>query len=280
MILVYGPMAGVSVGKLLMGAFIPGIILALMYIVYVLIICYLKPEKGPGISDEDEIIPLKRKLKLFAVSVLPVGTLILAVLGSIFFGLTAPTEAAALGCFGSLLLSLLYRSLTLEKLKGIIYQTVKVSSMVFLVVVGAKIYTSVFMRLGCSRVVENLIMALPVPDWGVLLLMFLIVFIMGAFIDWIGILMIVVPLFTPIAANLGVDAIWFAMMIIIVMQTSFLTPPFAYSIFYLKGIAPPEVTTWDIYRGVFPFILIQLLGVILFYNFPQIILFLPNMMVK
>jgi TRAP-type mannitol/chloroaromatic compound transport system permease large subunit len=144
--------------------------------------------------------------------------------------------------------------------------------------IGASFFTTVFIHLGGGTLITNLVLGLPFPDWGITLAMFIIVFIMGAFLDWIGILMIVVPLFTPIAAALGLNPIWFAMMVIVIMQTSFLTPPFAYSIFYLKGIAPPEVQTADIYRGVIPFILLQFIGIALLAIFPQLILWLPSLM--
>ncbi len=281
LILIYGPMAGLSVGKLFMGAFIPGLTLSAMYILYIVIRCKINPELGPGMRAEDEVkIGTWKKIKLFCTSVLPVGILILSVLGSIFFGLAAATEAAAIGCAGALILAVAYKSLNRENIKSIIHQTVKVCSMVYLVIVGASVYTGVFLRLGCSEVVKNMVVGLPLPSWGIIFCMFLIVFLLGMFIDWIGIIMIVVPLFTPIAATLGYNEIWFAMMIMIVMQTSFLTPPFAYSIFYLKGIAPPEITTWDIYKGVVPFIIIQIIGVILFAAFPQFILWLPSLMVR
>ncbi len=280
LILLYGPMAGISVGRLFMAAFVPGILLAIFYVIYILVLCKLKPERGPGLPPGTIEVSAKDKLILFATSVLPVGILILAVLGSIFFGVAAPTEAAGIGSFAAVLLALAYKSLSWESVKEIVFRTTKVCSMVFFVVVGAAIYTGVFLRLGGGRVVSNLVLNMPLPDWGIIIFMLFVVFMLGMFIDWIGIIMIIVPLFTPIAAALGVNEIWFAMMVMVVMQTSFLSPPFAYAIFYLKGIAPPEIATWDIYRGVFPFILIQIFAIILFYLFPGIILWLPNLMAR
>jgi TRAP-type mannitol/chloroaromatic compound transport system permease large subunit len=154
----------------------------------------------------------------------------------------------------------------------------KISCMIYLVLIGAGFFTAIFINLGGGNVVHDMVLGLPLPNWGILLVMFSIIFIMGMFIDWIGVLMICVPLFTPIAATLGYDPLWFAMMFIVVMQTSFLTPPFAYAIFYLKGIAPPEVTTGHIYRGVAPFIILQFIGVALLALFPQLILWLPGLM--
>ncbi len=280
LILIYGPLAGLSVGKLFMAAFMPGLLLSALYIGYVLIRSFVNKEVAPAMPPDhpDFNVPLRRKVYLFATSILPVSALILAVLGSIFFGIAAPTEAAGVGAFASLLLAAAYRQLTWKNLKEAIYSSMTVSSMIYLVLIGAGFFTAIFLNLGGGKVVNELVLGLPLPNWGILVIMFVIVFILGAFIDWIGVLMIAVPLFTPIAAQMGYDPIWFAMMFIVVMQTSFLTPPFAYAIFYLKGIAPPEVTTGDIYRGVVPFIILQVVGVALLAMFPQIILWLPSLM--
>jgi tripartite ATP-independent transporter DctM subunit len=237
LILVYAPVANVSVGALLIGAFVPGILLSVLYMLYIGILCYLRPEKGPAISLERRV-PALEKLKMLATSVLPVCLLILAVLGTIFFGLAAPTEAAAIGALAAVFMAACYRALTWQALKEAAIRTVTTSAMVYLVVIGASFFTSIFMRLGCGDVVETLVMGLPFGKWGILITMWLIIVIMGCFLDWIGIVMIVVPLFSPIAVKLGFDPIWFAMMNIVVLQTSFLSPPFAYTIFYLKGIAP------------------------------------------
>ncbi|KKM11174.1 C4-dicarboxylate ABC transporter [Clostridiales bacterium PH28_bin88] len=278
MLLIYGPLAGISVGQLYMAAFLPGLLLAGLYFVYILVRCYINPKLGPALPPGAITVPLPKKVYLFATSVLPVALLILAVLGSIFFGLAAPTEAAGIGSFAALLLAAAYRQLNLQNLKEAVYSTMKISAMIYLVLIGAGFFSSIFIRLGGGEVVQNLVLNLPLPNWGILLAMFFIVFVMGAFIDWIGIIMITVPLFTPIAAKLGYNPLWFAMMMNVVMQTSFLTPPFAYAIFYLKGIAPPEIQTAHIYRGVIPFILLQFVGIGLLAIFPDIILWLPRLM--
>jgi tripartite ATP-independent transporter DctM subunit len=279
LILIYAPLAGLSVGEMYMAAFIPGILLSVLYLIYIAVRCFLRPQDGPAMpAKELAEYSLGKKLTMLATSVLPVTVLILAVLCSIFFGLAAPTEAAGIGAFASLLLALAYKSLNRENLKTIVYSTMTITCMIYLVMMGASFFSTVFLRLGGGGVVTNLVLGLPLPDWGIVLAMFIIVFIMGAFIDWIGVLMIAVPLFTPIAAGLGLNPLWFGMMLVVVMQTSFLTPPFAYAIFYLKGIAPPEVETMHIYRGIIPFIMLQLLGVALCAIFPQLILWLPSLM--
>jgi len=279
LILVYAPLAGLSVGEMYMAAFVPGILLSALYLIYILVRCYLRPQDGPAMPPEELAeYTLARKLTMLATSVIPVTVLILAVLGSIFFGLAAPTEAAGIGAFAALLLALAYKALNRETLKAAVYSTMTITCMIYLVMMGANFFSSVFLHLGGGRVVTDLVLGLPLPGWGIALAMFTIVFIMGAFIDWIGILMIAVPLFTPIAAGLGYDPLWFGMMVVVIMQTSFLTPPFAYAIFYLKGIAPPEVETMHIYRGMVPFILLQLVGVALCAVFPQLIVWLPGLM--
>lgn len=276
LILVYAPTANVSVGALLIGAFIPGLILSGLYLAYVLILSWLKPEYGPAIAAEHRV-SVGRKVKMIVTSVLPVVVLILAVLGTIFFGLAAPTEAAAFGALAAVVLAAGYRSLSWATIKEASIRTVTTTAMVYLVVIGASFFTSIFMRLGCGDIVEEMVMALPFGKWGIMIAMWIIIIIMGMFLDWIGIVMIVVPLFSPIAVKLGFNPIWFAMMNIVILQTSFLSPPFAYTIFYLKGIAPPEISLSNIYRGVVPFLLLQILGAVLMAVFPEIILFAPRM---
>ncbi len=276
LILVYGPTAALSVGVLLLAAFLPGLLLAGLYIAYIAIRCYLNPKLGPAAGDEVAKYSTGQKAMMFVTSVLPVTGLILAVLGSIFFGLAAPTEAAAMGAFAACIMAACYKKLNWHNLKEAAMRALRTSSMVYMVLIGAGFFTAIFLRLGCGRVVQGMVMGLPLPPWGILVVMWLIIVVLGAFIDWIGVIMIAVPLFTPIAANLGYDPVWFAMMNIVVMQTSFLTPPFAYSIFYLKGVAPPEVKLHHIYRGVVPFILLMLTGVAILAAFPGIILFVPR----
>ena len=279
MIVVYGPMANLSVARLFFGAFAPGLLLATLYIAYIAIRCLLQPHLGPPMPVEDrKAVPLSRKLYLTITGLVPPVFLIMAVLGMIFMGVAAPTEAAALGAFAAMLLAFAYRKLNWQALKDVTYTTVRVTSMIMFVVVGASMFTSVFMGLGGGKFVSDLLLAVPFGRWGVLIAMMLIVFILGMFIDWIGIVLIIVPLFTPIAASLGFDAIWFALLVMVNLQMSYLTPPFAYAIFYLRGIAPPEVTIGHIYRGVIPFVLLQWTGLILCILFPQIILWLPGMM--
>lgn len=275
MILVYAPTANVSVGALLIGCFLPGLVLSLLYLIYIGVRCYLNPAMGPSIKEELRV-PFVHKLKMLVTSVLPVCLLILAVLGTIFFGVAAPTEAAAFGAAAAVVLAACYKALSWKVVREAAIGTAITSAMVYMVVIGASFFTSVFMRLGCGDFVEQLVLGLPLGRWGILITMWTIIIIMGCFLDWIGIVMIVVPIFSPIAIKLGFDPIWFALMNIIVLQTSFLTPPFAYTIFYLKGVAPPEVTLQHIYKGVVPFILLMLVAVAIFAIFPDILLWAPR----
>jgi len=280
MIVIYGPTAGISVGKLFAGAFFPGFLLSALYTVFIAAVCFLRPELGPPMPLEERQVSFQKKLYELLISLLPPIFLIMAVLGTIFFGFAAPTEAAAVGGTATALLAACYGRLNLKTLKEACYGTLRTTSMVMMVVVGAGFFTGVFLYLGGGDVVTEVVLSLPLGKWGILFFMMVVVFILGSLIDWIGIIMICVPLFTPIARQLGFNDTWFAMLVIVNLQMSFLTPPFAYSIFYLKGIAPPEITTHDIYKGVVPFIILQWIGLALCIIYPDIIMWLPSKLIK
>ncbi|MCS7232554.1 MAG: TRAP transporter large permease subunit [Synergistetes bacterium] len=281
MLVVYGPAAGISVGKLFFGAFFPGFLLSFLYCLYILIYCLINKDAGPAVPLEEIIgIPLSRKLKMLLVSLVPPVILILAVLGSIFFGIAAPTEAAAVGSFAAIILAIAYRRFSWGILKSVAIDTFRLSGMVFLILAMASAFVGVFLKAGCGDVVGNLILKSPGGKWGVFIVIMAILFFLGMFIDWLGIVLLLVPIVTPIAAKLGFDPIWFAMMVCVNLQMSFLTPPFAYAIFFLKGTAPPElgIETNHIIRGVIPFIVLIMIGLALCVAFPQIILWLPSKM--
>jgi tripartite ATP-independent transporter DctM subunit len=253
MLVFYGPMSSLSVGKLMMGAFVPGLLLSILYISYIGIRCLIRPEDGPPMPPEERAVPLIKKIGILLSGLVPPVVIILAVLGSIFFGIAAPTEAAALGALASVILALAYRRLTLETLTRSMLQTLRITCMAFLIVWGATMFTGTFLRLGGGEVVTNLVLAMPGGRWGAFGVIMFIIFILGMFIDWMGILFVMVPIVTPIGDVLGFDPIWFALMVCVNLQMSFMTPPFAYAIFFLKGISKPEwgVTTGHIIRGVF-----------------------------
>lgn len=279
MIIVYGPIAGIPVGQLFMSVLVPGLLLSLSYMVYVLIRCYINPSMGPPISDEKRKeafsqIGIVGLLSSFFIPIL----IILAVLGSIFFGVAAPTEAAAVGVVAALILGLFYREVTFIKIKAAVSATLTTTSMILTMSVGAIIFISTFTSMGGIDVVKRFILGLPFGQWGIFALMIFVVVILGMFLDWIGIVYLVVPLFTPIAADLGFNPLWFATMIILFLQLSYLTPPFALSLFYFKGIAPPDITTKDLYIAVIPFIGLQLVVLTITTIFPKIVLWLPSLM--
>jgi len=281
MLVVYGPAAGVSVGKLFFGAFTPGFLLSALYCVYIIIYCLINKKAGPPVPEEEvKGIPLSRKFSMLFVSLLPPLILILAVLGSIFFGIAAPTEAAAVGAFAATVLAIIYRKFSWDILKGVAVDTIRLSGMVYLIIAMATAFVGVFLRAGCGDVVGNIILGAPGGRWGAFLIIMVVAFFLGMFIDWIGIVLLLVPIVTPIAAKLGFDPIWFAMMICVNLQMSFLTPPFAYAIFFVKGSAPPElgIQTTDVIRGVIPFVILIMVSLVLCAIFPQIILWLPSRM--
>lgn len=282
MLVIYGPMAAISVGKLFMAAIFPGLILSSLYVSYIAIRCWFQPKIAPPVPAEERAVPFIKKMTMLATSMVPPSLIILAVLGSIFFGIAPPTEAAAIGAFAATLLIIISGRFNWQIMKEVTQLTLRISSMIYLIGAFASIFVAVFLSAGGGQVVEDFVLATPGGRWGIFAVVMFIYFILGFFIDWLGILFIMVPIITPIGATLGFDPLWFGMMIIINLQMSFLTPPFAFAIFYLRGAAAPElgVTMADIIRGVIPFTVLIMIGLGLFIAFPDIILWLPNIMIK
>lgn len=281
MLVMYGGMAGLSVGKMFAGAIFPGLLLALCYIVYIAIKCLIQPNLGPPLpSEERAAIPLRTKISIGLKPLFSIVLLILAVLGAIFAGIATATEAAGVGALSSLAIATAYRKLNWQVLKEASYRTLRVTSMALTVVLGATCFTGVFLGLGGGELFRELLLGLPLPPIGVLILMMVVLFVLGMFLDWIGILFICIPLFLPIIETLGFNSLWFALLVCVNLQMSFLTPPFGYALFYLKGVAPPEVRIEDIYRGIIPFVAIQVFGLALCIIFPNIILWLPTVTIK
>ena len=282
MIIFYSSMAGLSAGKLLMSAFLPGLLLSVLYILYIGIRCIIRPEDGPPMPPEERAVPFLKKTRILLLGLVPPLFVIFAVLGSIFFGLASPTEAAAVGALAATILAAVYRRLSWDVLEKGMLETLRITCLAFLIGWGATIFTGTFLRLGGGEVVTNLLLATPGGKWGAFFVIMFILFVLGCFIDWIGILFIMVPVVTPIVGILGFNPIWFAMMVCVNLQMSFMTPPFAYAIFYVKGICKPEwgITMNDIIRGVLPFVGLIIVGLVLCGVFPQIILWLPGIMIK
>lgn len=278
-IVIYGPTANVSVARLFFAAFFPGLVLSGLYMTYIFLRCLTQPELAPAMPvEERRAVSTRGKVYMALTGIVPILCLILAVLGLIFLGVATPTEAAATGAFAATLLAIAYRKFSWQNLKYTVYETLRITSMVMLVVIGASMFTSTFMSLGGSAFINNLILGLPFGNLGMLLVMMFVIFILGMFIDYFAIILIIGPLFTPIAATLGFDLIWFSLLVIMNLQMANITPPFAYAIFYLRGVAPKEVTMGDIYRGVVPFVFLQWIGLIIVILFPQIALWLPGQM--
>ncbi|MBT3279859.1 MAG: TRAP transporter large permease subunit [Campylobacteraceae bacterium] len=258
----------VPVGDLFQAAVIPSLILVGSYIAYVLIISYLNPTIAPAIIDENNDNKSKKIIKALKAIIPPI-TLIVIVLGSIFAGIATPTESASVGAVGALVLALLYKEFSINMMMEAARETVKVTAMVFAILIGATAFSLVFVYTGADGIVEDFMLGLPGEKWGFIILSMLIILFLGFFIDFIEISYIVVPILLPISQTIGIDPIWFAILIAMNLQTSFLTPPFGFSLFYLKGVAK-NIKTTDIYKGVIPFILIQIVVLITIVVFPNI----------
>jgi len=263
-----------SVGKLFMGALIPGVMLAGMYILYILIISFVKKDMAPAPANREPLTP--RALLDVAKAVLPPMTLILAVLGSIFAGIATTTEASAVGAGGAMLMAFVSKRLDMATLKDSLYQTSRTSAFIFGIFIGATVFASVLRGLGGDEVIEGAITGLPFGTTGVLLTVLFVTFLLGFFLDWVEITLIILPLVAPVLFKMGVDPVWFAILFALCLQTSFLTPPVGFSLFYIKGVCPPEITTRDIYLGVLPFIFLQLLAIALVFWFEPLATWLPN----
>ncbi len=276
---VYGPAAGISVGRLLIGSFFPGALLSLIYMIYIIIRSYLNPDFAPPIPPEETKFSLKEKLAITATGIVPSFALIFSVMGSIVLGLSAPTEAAALGALGSILLTIAYGNFTLKALRETVAQTLKISSMMMIILTGGYMFSGVFLGMGGGDATEKVLSALHLGPWGTLILFLFIVYLAGYILDWASILLVFVPIFSPIINKLGFNPYWFGILFIMMIQTSYLTPPMAPAIFYLKGIAPPEITTNEMFRGIVAFMFLQLIGIAIVTIFPQIALWLPNTLI-
>ncbi|WP_027713770.1 TRAP transporter large permease subunit [Desulfuromonas sp. TF] len=279
MLVVYGGLTGLketSVGNLFAAAILPGLVLSGLYMVYVLIRCTINPKLGPPIPISERTATLGQKFTMTAKNFVPPFGLILVVMGTILAGVATPTEAAALGCVGAMILAVAYRKLSWEVITQASLSTARTTAMIMALFIGGKLFSVVFLFMGGGDVVADALLGMDVSPYVVLAIMMAVVFFLGMFIDWAAILLVVVPIFTPIAMELDFNPLWFAMLVCINLQTSFLTPPFGYALFYFKGVAPPEYTMGDIYRGIIPFVAIQVIGLGIMIAFPEIITWLPE----
>lgn len=256
------------VGDLFKAALMPGLMLVGVYIAYILAVSFFDKDAAPAMKV-DTSVTKATNIKKALLSIVPPLTLIILVLGSIFAGIATPTESASLGALGAMILAAMYRKLSYGLVKEASLETVKTTSMVFAILIGATAFSMVFIYSGADEIVETFMTTLPGEKWGFLILTMLIILFLGFFIDFIEISYIVVPILLPIAQVIGIDPLWFAILIALNLQTSFLTPPFGFSLFYLKGVAPPTVKTTDIYKGVMPFIILQILVLASIVIFPS-----------
>jgi len=275
-LVVLGDQLGVSVGRLFIGSLIPGLLLAAALAFYCWTVAQIKPDMAPALPLSARTLK-GRALALRVLKVMvPPLLLIMAVLGSIFFGLATATEAGAVGALGATILAAFNRRLNFRNFREVSDATLRTTTMVIFILIGSTAFSLVFRALSGDKFVYDLMTNLPGGFWGFMVASMLIVFFLGFFIDFFEICFIVIPLFVPVARDLGIDLMWFGVILGANLQTSFLTPPFGFALFYLKGVAPPEVTTQDIYRGVWPFIAVQLAVVILVILFPTLVTYLPS----
>ncbi|MEP9353140.1 TRAP transporter large permease subunit [Xanthobacter sp. KR7-65] len=276
MLILYGATAGVSVVKLYAAAFLPGLMLAGLYMVYVIVRATLNPAMAPKLPPQMRASSTAEVVWALASSFLPLALLISGVLGAIVFGLATPSEAAAVGAAGSVILALAYRSFSMNKLKESVFLTARASAMVCWLFVGSAVFSAVFALLGGQQVVENFVLSLNLGPIGFLLLTQAIIFVLGWPLEWTEIIVIFLPIFLPLLDNFGVDPIFFGVLVALNLQTSFLSPPVAMAPFYLKGVAPKHVSIDEIFSGVMPFLWIVIFSMVMLYVFPGIALWLPK----
>lgn len=264
----------VSVGDLFMGAVFPGLLLGALYAIYILVHAWLIPGAAPAPKDAE---PVSARL-IFNVfkSIIPTAGLIFAVLGSIFFGVATPTEASGLGAFGATLLAMLRGRLSFSALNEVVRQTTKTTAYIFALFVGATAFSLVLRGFGGDEVIEGALTGLPYGPQGVVIVVLITAFILGFFLDWIEITLILLPLIAPVMLSLGVDLVWFTVMFAVCLQTSFITPPVGFALFYMKGVVPKEIDMSMIYRGIIPFVILQMITVAILFNWPTIVTWLPD----
>jgi len=279
MLVLMADQTGLSVGRLFLGGVVPGVVLSLLYLGYIAVVCSRRPEMGPPLSLEERLaVPVRKRIAMASVSLVPPTLLIIGVLGTIFSGVATPTEASGVGAFLALLMTFAYRRFGWKMLKNTVVATGRTVCMVMLILVGASCFTGVFLGIGGGKVLTDLILTLGMGNkWLILAIMMFIIFLLGSLIDWIGIIYITFPVFLPIAEQLGFNQLWFVVLCAVNLQNSFLTPPFGYALFYLKGVAPVNMTTADIYKGIGPFIVLMLIGLTLCILFPDLVTYFAGL---
>jgi tripartite ATP-independent transporter DctM subunit len=279
-VIVMGPLANLSVGDLMYGMMIPGLVMAGLYLGYILVLCTLRPSNGPRLPPEPGDPSFGEKVWITVRNLLPPVFMIFAVLGSILLGWASPTEAAAIGAACSVGLTVLYGRFTSRGLYDALMKTLTVTAMIMAVLLAGTLFTGVFIGGGGINTASRLIQTMQLDPWSLLALMMAVVFLAGFFLDWISIVLIFIPIFTPLAVQAGFDGVWFCILFLIIIQTSYLTPPMAPAIFYLRAVAPPAITIRDMYRGVVPFIGLQIATLAIVMAWPQLVTWLPTVMLQ
>lgn len=277
LLIVYAATAGISVVRLYAGALLPGFLLAGLYILFVIAVAIWKPHLAPKMPAERANVPVGRILLLLATSFLPLALLILCVLGSIFFGLATPTEAASVGALGGLLLAVAYRAMSWPRLREAVYLTARTSAMVCFLFVGSSTFASIFSYLGGEAMIKNFVLGLDLSPVMFMIMAQIIIFLLGWPLEWTEIIIIFVPIFLPLLPHFGIDPLFFGILVALNLQTAFLSPPMAMAAYYLKGIAPPRVTLIQIFNGCYPYLAIIILCMVLVYVFPGLTTWLPNL---
>jgi len=273
--IILGTFAELSVGKLFAGGILPGLLLSSMFITYIWVRCHFQPHLGPPLPVEERS-DLREKLTYTKGLILPV-ILVISVLGAIFTGICTPSEAAAIGAVGSVVCAVIHRRLAWQMFKEVCHRSLSLTCMVMWIYFGALCFTSLYIAVGAPKLVEEILMELPGGRWAPIIAMQLTFFVLGMIIDPTGIVMITTPIFFPIVRALGFDPIWFGVLFVVNMEMAYITPPFGYNLFYMKGVVPKGITMGDIYRSIIPFVLLQMTGLAIMMVFPQIVLWLPNL---
>jgi len=277
-VIVLAPIANVSVGELFAGLLFPGLIMAVLFALYVVGVAIVKPTMAPRATQTEKTYTLAEKIRITAVALLPASVLIIAVLGTILMGVATPTEAAAVGAIGATGLSILYGAFSWRLLGDALMQTLLITTMILVIVLGGNMFAGVFFSSGGMIAIQTLLNDLGIPSWGVIAMILILTFLAGFVLDLISIILIIIPISMPLVLSMGFNPIWFCIVFLVVLQTSYLTPPMAPSIFYLRGVSPPEITLRHMYSGVIPFICLQLVTMALVIWVPSLSTWLPKVL--
>jgi tripartite ATP-independent transporter DctM subunit len=276
LMILYALITGVSVGKMFAAGIMPGILLMVLTAIYVLVRCHLQPELAPALPPEERA-SWPEKLRALRAVLLPIGVVVM-VLGSIIGGITTPTEAAAMGVLGALVSAAVYRQFKWAILKEAAIRTFKLTGMIMWILFAAHAFSAAYQSMGAQELIESLMATIPGGPWGIIIAMMLIVFLLAMVLDPVGIMLITLPVFIPIVEGLGFDPIWFGILFVINMEIGYMTPPFGFNLFYLKGIVPPSITMADIYKSIIPFVIVEIVGIGVIMVFPEIATWLPDLL--